>query len=81
MAMMSPYQAFPLNKFTYEGVATDFDMTTVRYNIVHFVEDGDISYTSTDGTTYSFTGFSAGDDVVISGDAATVTSTGVVRIS
>ena len=80
--MMSPYQAFPLNKHTFEGVATDFDMTTVRFNLVHFVEDGDISYTSADdGTTYSFTGFSAGDDVVISGDAATVTSTGVVRIS
>ena len=80
--MMSPYQAFPLNKFTYEGVASDFDMTTVRYNLVHFVEDGDISYTSNDdGTVYSFTGFSAGDDVVISGDAATVTSTGIVRIS
>lgn len=82
MAMMSPYQAFPLNKFTFEGVATDFDMTTIRYNLVHFIEDGDLSYTSAnDGTQYQFTGFIVGDDVVVSGDAATVTTTGKVRIS
>ncbi len=82
MAMMSPYQAFPLNHLTFQGAVTDFDMTTVRYNLVRLLEDGDISYTDNDtGTVYTFTGLTAGDDYVISGAAATLTSTGAVLIS
>ncbi len=81
MAMMSPYQAFPLNKHTFQGIAADFDMTTVRYNLVHLLEDGDITYIDDDSISYTFTGLKAGMDVVISGAATLLTSTANVLVS
>jgi hypothetical protein len=55
-------------------------MTTVKHNLVHLLEDGDLMYN--DGVqTYSFTGLKAGEDFVVAGAALTLTSTGAVLIS
>ena len=79
MAMISPYQAFPIHDFTYQGVATDVQLEN-RHGIVHCLADTDITLTTQSGSIV-VTGLTAGFDFVVAGNVELVTTTGEVLIS
>jgi hypothetical protein len=79
--MMSPYQAFPIHDYTYQGVATDVQIKTGnRHGIVHCMADTDITLTTATGSIV-ITGLTAGMDFVCAGNANLITSTGEILLS
>ena len=81
MAMLSPYQAFPIHDFTFQGVATDVQVAEGnKQGIVHCLADTDITLT-TQGGSIVVTGLKAGFDFVVAGNVELITTTGEVLIS
>jgi len=79
--MMSPYQAFPIHDFTFQGIATDVQIAEGnRHGIVHCMGDTDITLTTATGSI-AITGLLAGMDFVCTGNADLITSTGEVLVS
>ena len=73
-------QAFPVHPNTVEGVLTDQNVSNLPYRIVHANADGTLTATYNDGRSVSVT-LTQGEDVVLVGDVATITTTGAVKAS
>ena len=79
--MQSPYQAFPIHDYTFQGVAADAQISEGnRHGIVHCLADTDITLTTPTGTI-AITGLTAGFDFVCTGNAELITSTGEILLS
>ncbi len=79
--MQSPYQAFPLHRYTFQGVASAETLDGRPNYLLHTIEITDITIVFFDTTSITFSGVAAGVDVVLPADTDTVTTTGSVWIS
>ncbi len=78
--MISPYQAFPVHRHTFQGTASNLPLDHLD-GILHAITDTDITMTFGDSSTKSITGVKAGMDIVLSGETITVTTSADVMIS
>ena len=79
--MQSPYQAFPVHKNTFQGIASAEKMEDRPNYLLHTNEITDITIEFIDTTSITFGGVAAGMDIVLPADTDSVTTTGSVWIS
>jgi len=79
MAMISPYQAFPITRYTVTGTLTDQPLSGTQ-RILHANADLDVTLDFPDGSTVTVS-ILGGMDVVLDGGATTVTTTASAILS
>ena len=79
--MQSPYQAFPIHSYTFQGVASSVNMDNKPNYLLHCLEDTNITIEEIGGGTIVINNLPAGMDIVLPKNTGTVTTTGTVLIS
>jgi len=73
-------QAFPVHPDTFEGTASSLTLTNKPYKIVHANENTDLAIEYDDGSSLDIT-LAEGEDIVLVGSVASITSTGSIKAS